>query len=122
MERIPFDIIINNIIPYTYNIQPKLLLEDIKNYYTIKLKLMDDKYDIFTVKLEILVFFYHKLTEFNNILNRHYQINLKKYNYNNIKKYSLDKKFSIMFGLFTKEERIIVSDYVLNVLNDFIIK
>jgi hypothetical protein len=122
MERIPFDIIINNIIPYTYNIQPKLLLEDIKNYYTVKSKLMDDKYNIFSVKLEILVFFYHKPFIFNNILNRHYQINLKKYNFNNIKKYSLDKKFSILFGLFTKEERINASEYVLNVLNDFIIK
>jgi hypothetical protein len=82
MERIPFDIIINNIIPYTYNIQPKLLLEDIKNYYTIKSKLMDDKYDTFSVKL---VFFYNKLLIFNNILNRHYQINLKKYNFTPMK-------------------------------------
>ena len=83
---------------------------------------MNDKYDTFNVKLEILVFFYYKLTTFNNILNRHYQINLKKYNYNNIKKYSFDKKFSILFGLFTKEEIITVSDYVFNVLNDFILK
>jgi len=36
MKKIPFDIIINQIIPYTYNIQPKSLLEDIKNYHTIK--------------------------------------------------------------------------------------
>ena len=31
MERIPFDIIINHIIPYTYNVQSNILLENI-NY------------------------------------------------------------------------------------------
>jgi hypothetical protein len=30
--KIPFDIIINHILPYTYNIQSKELLYDIKNY------------------------------------------------------------------------------------------
>ena len=59
MEIIPYDIIINNIIPYTYNIQSNLLLEDIKNYYTIKSKIMEDKYNS-TIKLKILGFFYSK--------------------------------------------------------------
>lgn len=57
MEKIPYDIIINHIIPYTYNIQPKILLEDIKNYYTIKSKIMDDKYSS-TIKLKILGFLF----------------------------------------------------------------
>ena len=60
MEKIPYDIIINNIIPYTYNIQSNLLLEDIKNYYTIKLKIMDDKYYSTSIKLEIVGYFYCK--------------------------------------------------------------
>ena len=50
METLPFDIIINNIIPYTYNIQPSLLLEDIKNYYNIKKILMNEKYDTIIIK------------------------------------------------------------------------
>jgi len=49
MERIPLDIIINHIIPYTYNIQPNILLEDIKNYYTI-----NDKHNTNVIKHELL--------------------------------------------------------------------
>lgn len=36
LKKIPVHIIINNIIPYTCNIQPGLLLNDIKSYYFIK--------------------------------------------------------------------------------------
>jgi hypothetical protein len=114
MEKIPYDIIINNIIPYTYNIQSNLLLEDIKNYYMIKSKIMDDTKYSTSIKLELLVFFNRKFM-FNTALNRHFIINAKQYNYNNIKSFSLEKKFSILFGLFTKEER----TYCLNYVNNF---
>jgi hypothetical protein len=110
MENIPYDIIINNIIPYTYNIQPKILIEDIKNYYMIKSKIMDDKYST-SIKLELLVFFNFK-SMLNTILNRHFIINLKQYTYNNIDSFSLEKKFSIIFGLLTKEERTYGLHYV----------
>ena len=53
MKRIPIDIIINNILPYTYNIQPTLLLDDITNYHKIKTILTDDKYDTDVIKHEI---------------------------------------------------------------------
>jgi hypothetical protein len=112
MEKIPYDIIINNIIPYTYNIQSNLLLEDIKNYYTIKSKIIEDKYST-SIKLEILAFFSFK-SMLNTILNRHFIVNLKQYNYDNIKNVSLEKKFSILFGLLTKEERTNGLDYVNN--------
>jgi hypothetical protein len=111
METIPYDIIINNIIPYTYNTQSKLLLEDIKNYYTIQSKIMDDKYNK-TIKLEILAYFSFK-NMFNNILNRHFIINLKQYTYNNIKNFSIEKRFNILFGLLTKEERTLGLNYVM---------
>ena len=113
MEKIPYDIIINNIIPYTYNIQSNLLLEDIKNYYTIKSKIIEDKKYSSSIKLEILVFFKFK-SMLNTILNRHFIVNLKQYNYDNIKGFSLEKKFSILFGLLTKEERTNGLDYVNN--------
>ena len=50
----------------------------------------------------------------NTILNRHFISNLKQYNYDNIKNVSLEKKFSILFGLLTKEERTNGLDYVNN--------
>ena len=106
MQNIPYDIIINNIIPYTYNIQSNLLLEDIKNYYTIKSKIMEDKYSS-TIKLEILAFFSFK-NMFNNILQRLG----KQYTYNKIKNFSIEKRFNILFGLLTKEERISGLNYV----------
>jgi hypothetical protein len=114
MENIPYDIIINHIIPYTYNIQPKILLEDIKNYCTIKSKIMDDKKYSTSIKLELLVFFNFK-SMLNTILNRHFMINAKQYNYSNIESFSLEKKFSILFGLLTKEER----TYGLNYVNNY---
>lgn len=113
MEKIPYDIIINNIIPYTYNIQSNLLLEDIKNYYIIKSKIIEDKKYSSSIKLEILAFFSFR-TMLNTILNRHFIANLKQYNYDNIKNVSLEKKFSILFGLLTKEERTNGLDYVNN--------
>lgn len=113
MKNIPHDIIINNIIPYTYNIQPKILIEDVKNYHMIKSKIMDDKYSK-SIKLEILAFFYFK-NMLNNILNRHLIFHLKQYNYINIKNFSIEKRFNILFGLLTKEERISGLNYVNNI-------
>jgi hypothetical protein len=81
MERIPLDIIINYIIPYTYNIQPKSLLEDIENYYTIKTKLINDKYNTNVIKHELLSNCYMNKRKCNVILDRHFQIHLKNYDH-----------------------------------------
>ncbi len=123
MERIPFDIIINYIIPYTYNIQPKLLLEDIKNYYTIKTKLLNNKYDTNIIKHELLSNCYINKQYFNNILERHFQIHLNNYDNNNniIYKYSENTRFKIVFGLLTIEERNYFSEYILKELYQWII-
>ena len=122
MKRIPIDIIINHIIPYTYNIQPNLLLEDIKNYHKIKTILTDDKYDIDVIKHEILAVFYTNKQKLNNILHRHFQINLQNYDYNIIYKYSQNTKFNILFGLFSIEERTYFSEYILTNLTQWILK
>ena len=122
MERIPIDIIINHIIPYTYNIQSNLLLEDIKNYHKIKTILINDKYDTDIIRHEILAIFYINEQKLNHILHRHFQINLKKYDYNIIYKYSQNTKFNILFGLFSKEERNYFSEYILKDLRQWIIR
>ena len=122
MERIPFDIIINHIIPYTYSIQSNILLEDVKNYYTIKEILMDNKYDTNIIKHEILAVFYDNKPKLSNILYRHFQMNLKPHDYNIIYKFSKSTRFNILFGLFTKEERIYFLEYMLQDNGIWIIK
>ena len=111
MQRLPFDIIINHIIPYTYNIQPKLLLEDIKNYYEIKTKLMNYKYNTNMIKHEILAVFYDNKPLLNKILYRHFMCGKKYFDCDRI--YSNNARFNILFGLFTKEERQTFFEYIL---------
>jgi hypothetical protein len=113
MERIPFDVIINHIIPYTYNVQSNILLEDIKNYFTIKEILINKKYDINMIKHEILSVFYNNTGYLSTILYRHFQMKLKKKDYNIIYNFSNNKKFNILFGLFTKEERLLFLEHIL---------
>ena len=122
MKRIPIDIIINHIIPYTYNIQPKFLLEDIKNYHKIRTILIDDKHDTDVIKHEILAVFYCNKQKLNNILHRHFKINLQNYDYNIIYGYSQNTIFNILFGLFSIEERMHFSEYILKDLKDWILK
>jgi len=113
MKRIPVDVIINHIIPYTYNVQSKTLLEDIKNYYTIKEILMNQKYDTNMIKHEILAVFYDNKCKLFTILNRHFQMKCKKKDCDIIYNLSNSKRFNILFGLFTKEERILFLEYIL---------
>jgi hypothetical protein len=132
MERIPIDIIINHILPYTYNIQPKLILEDIQNYHKIKTILMDDKYDTDVVKHEILAVFYSNKQKLNNILHRLFLFGrcnplhapdvalCKKYDDDIIYKYSQNTTFNILFGLFSIEERTYFSEYILKDLRHWI--
>ena len=122
MERIPLDIIINHILPYTYNIQPKVVLEDIKTYYTIKSKLMDNKYDTNVIKHEMLAVFYMNKQKLNNILRRRFQFHLKRYDDDVIYKYSQNTRFNILFGLLSSEERMRFSEYIFKELYQWIIQ
>jgi hypothetical protein len=105
---IPWDIIINHIIPYTYELQQKLLLEDIQNFHIIKKELMNEKYDIYIIKCDILNIFYDFHTPLMNIIKRHFiPITL-----NQIYSCSVDKMFSLLFGLFIPKERTQFLQYI----------
>jgi len=114
MERIPWDVIINHIIPYTYNIQSTDLLEDIRNYYTVKKRLMENRYDMHIIKHEIFAVFYDSPTKLLTILHRRFSadrfsiISL----YNRIYNMSSIQRFNILLGLFTKEERNCFLEYL----------
>ena len=123
MNILPFDVIINNIIPYTYRIQPKELLEDIKSYYEIKSKIMNTAYyNIDAVKEEILSIFYADSIALIIILNRHFShLIFNKHSINGtIFNHSKSTIFNILFGLFTKEERIEFREHLLQ--GDFFVK
>ena len=122
MERIPLDIIINYIIPYTYNIQPKSLLEDIENYYTIKTKLMNDKYNTNVIKHELLSNCYMNKQKFNVILDRHFQIHLKNYDNRILYNYTQNTQFNIVFALLSSKERTYFSEYIFEELCQWIIQ
>ena len=106
INRLPYDIIYNHIIPYTYNSQPIPLLEDIKNFDLIKKELLHNKYSTKSIKHEILAIFYTDTNILKNVLERSFMFkqNLKTKNMN-IHSYTNDKKFAILFGLFTPNER-----------------
>jgi hypothetical protein len=93
MQKIPFDVIINHIIPYTYNIQSSILLEDIENYYRIKETFKNRRYNINMIKHEIFAIFYDNKCKLSAILQRHFQMKLKK-DYNIIYNFSNNQRFT----------------------------
>jgi hypothetical protein len=129
---LPEDVIINHIIPYTYNIQPKLLLYDIKNY-TEDLNLIKNAYTYdynFDVLLHDLIQFcnngkiplYIVSEKYCNIVNRH--IKYKDYNKDQInnllflnlhkKSGNIFKKIRFIWGLLLPIQRTrFINDYVL---------
>ena len=58
----------------------------------------------------------------NDILDRHFQIHSKKYDYHIIYQYSQKSQFNIIFGLLTREERTYFSEYILKELYQWIIQ
>jgi hypothetical protein len=96
LTNIPFDVIINHIIPYTYNIQSPLLLEDIKNYYVVKKILMENIYDVDMIKHETLAIFYVSNVSVNHILSRHFSDLRNKLDDDTIYFLSNDKKMEII--------------------------
>jgi len=121
---LPIDII-NYIIPYTYNIQKKELLIDIKNYNNTKTKLYNTYYNYYIVELgeeepedknwiindlfrylnnyQVLETKYSKYT-YDIFTRNTYIVNIEKY-MENFEKKTVNTQINIIWGLFTIEER-----------------
>jgi len=128
INRLPYDIIIH-IIPYTYNLQSKFLLEDIKNYKKVKISLLeiykyiwiewvgsntqdDDKYwlindliaysnDYNATMLGYVDKFY-EIWKRNNFLKTRQEID---FYFKKIEKKNVSTQINIVLGLLTPTER-----------------
>ena len=95
MDKLPFDIIINNILPYTYQFQKKELLDDITNFYLVKRALLNSDYNTNTVKHDLIY-----------ILSNYYPNQYIYYrNFNRKLIYLSIKNFNVLLGLMKPEER-----------------
>ncbi len=117
INELPLEIIINNIIPYTYNIQSKNLLMDIRSFY-IDYNIIDNIYTFDynnIILLRDLLFFtqLNKYEKLINIIKKHIFFNndsIKASNYiiNNFEtniKLNIDRKIKFLFGLMTPIQR-----------------
>jgi hypothetical protein len=117
INQLPLEIIINNIIPYTYNIQSKNLLVDIRSFY-IDYNIIDNIYTFDynnIILLRDLLFFtqLNKYEKLINIIKKHIFFNndsIKASNYiiNNFEtniKLNIDRKIKFLFGLMTPIQR-----------------
>ena len=96
MDKIPRDIIINNIIPYTYSIQTEELLNDIKSFLITKDKiiefyLFDYNYRILYVDLCLFL-----VNENINIPYISSFVSVVEYNYNILKKNGIKLSYSFI--------------------------
>lgn len=87
LSKVPFDVIINHIIPFTYRVQHYSILTDIRSHYRDK-KLLENlfyiEYNPYILAHELIWFFnkksipiYYINKIYSNILKRHYMLSDK---------------------------------------------
>jgi len=123
-KRLNDDVIINHIIPYTYNIQPSELLFDIKNFYS-ELSIIENAYtfdynhyilfyDLVNFCNQCVTLNYNLQKRFEIILRRNFNLSLKSYSYlNNLVfvhfyrdvSLNMNRKLRFVWGLLTPNER-----------------
>jgi hypothetical protein len=127
------DVIINNIIPYTYKPQPKKLLFDIKNFYS-EFSIIENSYTYdynyyillfdlisFCNNNDPLIFTLHD--RFENILKRNYSLSTCNYshlnnfsfdNFNKNLQININRKIRFIWGLLRPVERVkFINKYLL---------
>jgi hypothetical protein len=125
LKNIPFDVIINNIIPYTYQKQPKKIMNDIRNYYEnfcVLENIYSTEYNFIILYNDLIEYCNNTFTiryrsndQFINMLKRHYiykdysdeMINYYIFYQYNIISYESNckKKIRFLFGLLKPFER-----------------
>jgi hypothetical protein len=135
INRLPYDII-NHIIPYTYNLQSKSLLEDIKNYKKVKISLLeiykyiwiewvgsnsqdDDKYWLindliaYSNDYKATMFGYvdkfYEIWKRNNFLKTRQEIDVY---FKKIERKNVSTQINIVLGLLTPTERNEILDWI----------
>ena len=135
LNKLPFDVIINHIIPFTYKPQPKNLLRDIRSFYH-DYQMLDNYYTFDSnnmILIHDLVRFCNNnrdlltetLTGFYVILRRHFHFKTRdpvRYIitqfYDNIHS-NIDKKTKFLWGLFTPRERTaFINRYIISALQE----
>lgn len=134
INKLPFDIIVNNILPYTYRPQPKKLLYDIKSYITDYLFLENvymTQYNEFVLLNDLTKFCEKNLEpsygikhKFEIVLRRHISIvnkndeeliNMIRLNFHRNIENNADRKVKFLWGLLKRHERTsFINKYILS--------
>ena len=123
-KRLNDDVILNHIIPYTYNTQPSELLFDIKNFYS-ELSIIENAYtydynyyilfyDLINFCNQSVTLNYNLQNRFETILRRNFNLSSKSYSYlNNLVfihfyrdvSLNMNRKLRFVWALLTPNER-----------------
>ena len=134
INKLPFDVIINNILPYTYQTQPKKLLYDIRSYVA-DYKFIDSvymtQYNEFILLHDLTRFCeknlepsYGTIHKFETVLRRHISIvnkndeqliNMVRLNFHRNIENNADRKVRFLWGLLKRHERTsFINKYILS--------
>jgi hypothetical protein len=141
LTLLPYDIIFNVIIPFTYTPQSKELCHDIKNFYQIKhylLSIYKTPSNINYLNGCLMRFMYNETFIDFYILNFHYKIHNdnvinyfeRLFNFKDKKRVSIERyitclnyiynpisNLNIKLGILTVSERLLLIDYIYNNIN-----
>ena len=124
IDKLPFDVIINHILPYTYKPQPNNLLTDIRSHYA-DYGILDNvymtQYNEFILLSDLIKFcgrclnpYYGMNNKFDAILRRHINIiykneekliNMVRLNFDRNIENNTERKIKFIWGLLTPFER-----------------